>query len=221
VALRVLVVEDQWAYREGLRSLLDSVEELEVVGSCRSAEEGVEQALVLRPDVVLMDVRLGGMDGISATRVLRDGAPECRVLILSMFGDDHLVFRAVKAGAFGYLVKDACPDEIVRSVHAVAGGQIVFGPQVARRVLSLFRSLGETPETPFPQLTVREREILGHMACGASNQELASLLGLSPKTIRNNVSAIYDKLQVIDRRQAIIAAREAGLGTSCSQQAEG
>jgi DNA-binding NarL/FixJ family response regulator len=129
-----------------------------------------------------------------------------------MFGDDHTIFKAIKAGAVGYLLKDAGPDEIVATLTAVAAGQAVFGPQVAGRVLALFSSLEDLPEGPFPQLTPRERQILDELARGSSNQEIANLLGLGLKTVRNNVSCIYAKLQVVDRSQAIVAAREAGLG---------
>jgi DNA-binding NarL/FixJ family response regulator len=211
--LTLAVVDDSLVYRVGLRSLLDSLEGFEVVAECSNGEDAVKQITALRPDLVLMDIRLPGMDGITATRLLQDAVPECRILILSMYGDHPLVFKAVKAGAFGYLMKDAEPDEIIRSLYAVAGGQAIFGPQVASRVLSLFSSLNELLETPFPQLTPREREILNHLARGVSNQELSNLLGLSLKTVRNNVSAIYNKLQVVDRSQAIVAAREAGFGT--------
>ncbi len=211
--LTLVIIDDNRVYRSGVRLLLDGLEGFEVVAECTTGEEGVKQVTGLRPDLVLMDIRLPGMDGIMATRVLREAVPESRVLILSMYGEHHLVFQAVKAGAWGYLMKDADPDEIIRSLQAVAIGQAVFGPQVARRVLSLFSSLDQMPEMPFPQLTPREREILMHLARGASNQELSDHLGLSLKTVRNNVSAIYNKLQVVDRAQAIVTAREAGLGT--------
>jgi DNA-binding NarL/FixJ family response regulator len=212
MTLRVVIVEDQWAFRDGLRSMVDSLEGFEVVAECASGEDGVDRVIRFRPDLVLMDLRLPGMDGITATRILRDQAPDSRVLVLSMFGDDHSVFKAVKAGAFGYLLKDASPEEIVRSLHAVAAGQAVFGPQVADRLLSLFSSLEDVSEDPFPQLTPRERGILNELARGSSNQQIGNLLGLTLKTVRNNVSSIYNKLQVVDRAQAIVAAREAGLG---------
>ncbi len=211
--LTLVIIDDNRVYRSGLRFLLDGLEGFKVLAECSTGEEGVKQVTALRPDVVLMDVRLPAMDGITATRTLRDAVPESRVLVLSMYGEHHLVFQAIKAGAFGYLMKDADPDEIIRSLQAVANGQAVFGPQVARRMLSLFSSLDTIPETPFPQLTPREREILMHLARGASNQALSDQLGVSLKTVRNNVSAIYNKLQVVDRAQAIVAAREAGLGT--------
>ena len=210
--ISVVLVEDQWPYRYGLRSFLDSLDTFEVVAECPTGEDAVLRVPALRPNLVLMDVRLPGMDGVTATRSLRDAAPDSRVLILSMFGDDHTVFQAIKAGAVGYLLKDAGPDEIVASLTAVAAGQAVFGPQVASRVLSLFSSLEDLPEAAFPQLTPRERQILDELARGSSNQEIANLLGLSLKTVRNNVSSIYTKLQVVDRSQAIVAAREAGLG---------
>ncbi|HEY2667282.1 MAG TPA: response regulator transcription factor [Actinomycetota bacterium] len=208
----VVLVEDQWPYRDGLRSFLDSLDTFEVVAECPTGEEAVLTVPALRPNLVLMDVRLPGMDGVAATRRLRDTAPDSRVLILSMFGDDHTIFKAIKAGAVGYLLKDAGPDEIVATLTAVAAGQAVFGPQVAGRVLALFSSLEDLPEGPFPQLTPRERQILDELARGSSNQEIANLLGLGLKTVRNNVSCIYAKLQVVDRSQAIVAAREAGLG---------
>ena len=210
--LSVVLVEDQWPYRDGLRSFLDSLDTFQVIAECPTGEEAVLRVPALRPDLVLMDIRLPGMDGVAATRKLRDAAPDSRVLILSMYGDDHTVFRAIKAGAVGYLLKDAGPDQIVATLTAVAVGQAVFGSQVASRVLSLFSSLEDLPEAPFPQLTPRERQILDGLARGSSNQEIANLLGLSLKTVRNNVSSIYTKLQVVDRSQAIVAAREAGLG---------
>jgi DNA-binding NarL/FixJ family response regulator len=164
-----------------------------------------------RPDVVVMDLGMPDLDGISATTEIRRVAPQVAVLVLTMSDDDEAVFTAMRAGAQGYLVKGASKEEILRAVHAVASGEAIFGPDVARRVLSFF-SAPPPQHEPFPELSPREREVLDHLAAGLSNTAIADRLGLSLKSVNNRTSAIFGKLQVAGRAEAIIRAREAGLG---------
>lgn len=210
---RVLVVDDHSVVRAGLRSLLGIVDGLEVVAEAGSAEEAYTAVSQHGPDVVVMDVGLGhGADGIDATRRICERHPGTAVLVLSMLRDDALVLRALRAGARGYLLKDSAPAEVVRAVQSVAAGQAVFDALLAPRLQDLLDSERLQRKT-FPQLTDREREVLALVAAGRSNEMIAARLDLSPKTVRNNVSAILTKLQVRDRAAAIVLAREAGLGT--------
>jgi len=174
----------------------------------------VEQAAALRPDVTVMDLNMpGDLDGIEATRRIVGEDPEAAVLVLTMFADDDSVFSAMRAGARGYLVKGADSPDVQRAISAVAGGEAIFGPGVAERVLGyLTRPLSVRDETMFPELTQREREVLALIAVGRGNNAIAGELSLSTKTIRNLVSSIFAKLQVADRAEAIVRARRAGLG---------
>jgi DNA-binding NarL/FixJ family response regulator len=208
--IRVAIADDHPTVRSGLKALLASVEGLEVVGESADGAAAVELALRERPQVVVMDIRMPGQDGIEATRRLAAEAPEVAVLILTMLEDDESVFAAMRAGARGYVLKGAEQVEIVRAIHAVSRGEAIFGPGVAQRVLQLFGR--ERAAEPFPSLTAREREILDLMAAGASNGEIARKLFISPKTVSNNVSYILGKLQVADRSKAIVRARRSGLG---------
>jgi DNA-binding NarL/FixJ family response regulator len=208
--IRVAIADDHPTVRSGLKALLASVEGIEVVGDSADGAAAVELALRERPQVVVMDIRMAGQDGIEATRRLAAEAPEVAVLILSMLEDDESVFAAMRAGARGYVLKGAEQEEIVGAIHAVSRGEAIFGPGVAQRVLQLFGT--ERPAEPFPSLTAREREILDLMAAGASNTEIARKLFISPKTVSNNVSYILGKLQVADRSKAIVRARRSGLG---------
>jgi DNA-binding NarL/FixJ family response regulator len=208
--IRVAIADDHPTVRSGLKALLASVEGIEVVGDSADGAAAVELALRERPQVVVMDIRMAGQDGIEATRRLAAEAPEVAVLILSMLEDDESVFAAMRAGARGYVLKGAEQEEIVGAIHAVSRGEAIFGPGVAQRVLQLFGA--ERPAEPFPSLTAREREILDLMAAGASNTEIARKLFISPKTVSNNVSYILGKLQVADRSKAIVRARRSGLG---------
>jgi DNA-binding NarL/FixJ family response regulator len=211
-AVRVLVVEDHPLFRKGVVALLESVPEFAVAGVATTGEEAVTQAAALRPDVVLMDLQLPGISGIEATRTIVAADPEVRVLVLSLFEDDDSVFLALRAGARGYVLKDADEEELTGAVRAVARGEAIFSQTVAGRVLAFFAQPRETPKA-FPELTDREREILGLIARGRPNPAIARELFLSPKTVANYVSAIFAKLQVADRAEAMIRAREAGLGT--------
>jgi DNA-binding NarL/FixJ family response regulator len=208
--IRVAIADDHPTVRSGLKALLSSVEGIEVVGDSADGAAVVELALRERPQVVVMDIRMPGQDGIDATRRLAAEAPEVAVLILTMLEDDESVFAAMRAGARGYVLKGAEQEEIVGAIHAVSRGEAIFGPGVAQRVLQLFGS--ERPAEPFPSLTTREREILDLMAAGASNGEIARKLFISRKTVSNNVSYILGKLQVADRSKAIVRARRSGLG---------
>ena len=208
---RLLVVEDHPLFRKGVLALLDTVADLEVVGVAVSGEEAVVRAAELRPDVVLMDLQLPGMSGIEATRTITAAAPDVRVLVLTLFEDEDSVFMALRAGARGYVLKDADEEELTGAVRAVARGEAIFSPTVAGRVLAFFAQPRPAPKV-FPALTDREREILRLLAQGHPNPSIARTLSLSPKTVANYVSAIFAKLQVTDRAEAMIRAREAGLG---------
>ena len=209
---RVLVADDHPIFRDGLAMLLTSVDGIDVVGTAADGAEAVASALRLRPDVVVMDVQMPLLNGVEATRKLATEAPEIGILVLTMSEDDGTVFAAIRAGARGYLVKGAEQEEIVRAITTVAAGGAVFGATLALRIAEFFAA-GPTPPTDaFPQLTAREREVLELLAAGRSNQQIAATLYLSPKTVRNNVSNIFAKLQVADRAEAIVRAREAGLG---------
>jgi DNA-binding NarL/FixJ family response regulator len=210
--VRVLVVEDHPLFRKGVVALLDAVDGLAVVDTAGSGEEAVERIGELAPDVVLMDLQLPGMSGIEATRAIVGARPGVAVLVLTLFEDEESVFLALRAGARGYVLKDADEEELIAAVRAVHRGEAIFSRAVAERVLAYFAAPRPAPKV-FPSLTDREREILGLIAQGRSNPAIARELFLSPKTVANYVSAIFAKLQVADRAEAMIRAREAGLGT--------
>ncbi len=208
---RVLVVDDHPVFRQGLRLVLERVPDIEWVGEAADGREALARVAELSPDVVLMDVTMPVLDGLGATRELAAAGSTVRVLVLSMSDDDAQVLAAMRAGASGYLLKGAGPEEIATAVRAAAEGSAVFGSALAGRMLTLFRpepdrGLGER----FPELSAREREVLGHLADGLSNQQIADLLFISPITVRNHVSSILAKLRVPDRRQAMLRAREHG-----------
>lgn len=214
--VRVLLADDHPAFRSGLRFMLSETPGIEVVGEAGSGAETVQLAGELQPDVVVMDLNMPGMNGIDATRHVVTDSPHVGVLVLTMLEDDDSVFQAMRAGARGYVLKGADQDEIERAVNAVARGEAIFGPNVARRIAAYFTAPPESPsgsKTSFPQLTDREREVLSLVADGNTNPEIAQRLFLSPKTVRNHVSNIFTKLQVADRAHAIARARDAGLGT--------
>ena len=211
--VRVLIADDHPLFREGMRGRLDRVGDITVVGEAASGDEAVELARELEPHVILMDIKMPGLNGIEATREIRQASPEVGVLVLTMFEDDDSVFAAMRAGAKGYLLKDSGGEEVVYAIRAVASGEAVFGSGVAERIIGFFS--GPRPATPqraFPELTEREEEVLSLVAQGRSNQEIARQLFVSLKTVRNHVSNILVKLQVADRAQAVIRARDAGIG---------
>ena len=217
--IRVLIADDHPVFRYGLRALLlAEATMMEVVGEATSGEEAVALAAQCLPDVILMDVNMPGLNGIEASRRILAATPQVGILMLTMFDDDESVFAAMRAGARGYVLKGVSQAEILRAIRAVASGEAIFGPGIAKRVLSFFAAARPTvPSRVFPELSERETELLALMARGRSNQEIADQLGLTLKTVRNHVSNIFSKLQVADRAQAVIRAREAGLGDGKSE----
>jgi DNA-binding NarL/FixJ family response regulator len=213
--LRILVAEDHPLFRKGMISLLSSVPEFEVVGEAPTGEEAVVRAAQLQPDVILMDLQMPQVNGIEATRRILQESPSVRILVVTLFEDEDSVFMALRAGARGYVLKDADEEVVVHAIRAVGRGEAIFSPAVASRVLAYFAASpqgGGSPPQAFPTLTEREREILNLIAQGHPNPSIARQLSLSTKTVGNYVSNIFTKLQVADRTQAIIRAREAGLG---------
>ena len=210
--IRVLIVDDHTPFRQGLRALLNSLTEMEVAGEAENGEEAIRKAAKLQPDVILMDIQMPGMNGIEATRLIYQSSPHIGVIVLTMFEDDDSVFSAMRAGARGYLLKGADQTEILRAIHSVRNGEALFGPGIARRLINFFAQFDSKTPHPFPELTEREREVLDLLAHGMCNTEIATRLVISQKTVRNHVSNIFSKLQVVDRAQAIIRARDAGLG---------
>ncbi len=218
-ALRVVIADDHPAFLAGLGALLGSRPEVDVVGEATTGAEAVRVVAATRPDVVVMDLRMPGMTGIDATRQLLQELPTVGVLVLTMLEEDDSVFAAMRAGARGYLLKGAGQEDIVRAIVAVGRGEAIFGPSIARRVLAHFaRPATSADNQPFPELTQREREVLDAIARGEPNPEIARRLQISGKTVKNYVSAIFAKMQVADRSQAIVRAREAGLGIGPNPQ---
>lgn len=211
--ISVVVADDHPVFRGGLGALLTSAGDIEVVGEAGNGDEAVALVADLVPDVVVMDINMpGGINGVEATRRITTSSPSVRVLILTMFDDEESVFAALRAGAAGYLLKDSEHEDVVRSVKAVARNEVIFGAGVAQRVQAFFSGARPEPHSPFPQLTRREIEILDLVAAGENNAVIARKLGIAPKTVRNSTSNIFLKMHAADRAQAIIRAREAGLG---------
>ena len=209
--VRVLIADDHPLFREGMRGRLDRMDDIAVVGEASGGDEAVRLSLELEPHVVLMDIKMPGLNGIEATREILRANPRVGVLMLTMFEDDDSVFAAMRAGARGYLLKDSGGEGVVHAIRAVTSGEAVFGPGVAERIIGFF-SVPRSAQRAFPELTEREEEILVLVARGKGNQEIATQLYVSVKTVRNHVSNILLKLQVADRAQAVIRARDAGIG---------
>ena len=214
--IKVLIADDHPMFREGVRSMLRREGSVELVGEAATGSAAIALAAELQPDVILMDLNMPRVTGIEATRRILETTPNTAILMLTMFEDDDSVFAAMRAGARGYLLKGADGAETLRAIHAVADGEAIFGPTIARRLSEYFAAPGgdhkTTSSKAFPDLTEREHEILSLIAEGYTNTTIASRLYLSPKTVRNYVSSIFTKLEVADRPQAIVRAREAGLG---------
>ncbi|MCH6167863.1 response regulator [Pseudonocardia alaniniphila] len=216
--IRVLLVDDHAHFRSGLRALLTSTPDVEVCGEAASGEEAVAAVAARQPDVVLLDLTMPGMGGVAATECIVRASPHVRILVLSMSDDDSSVLAALRAGARGYLLKGAGRSEILRSIRAVAEGEAILGPSVAAR-LTAFLSTTTDAAPAFPELTVREQEVLDLVARNLTNPQIAARLGLSGKTVRNHVSNVFAKLQVADRAQASALARRAGLGGAARSEA--
>ncbi len=212
--LRVLLADDHPMYRYGLAAVLDQAETVTVVDTVGDGASLLEAVHEQKPDVVITDLSMPDMDGVTATRRIVEQRPDLPVLVLTMHEDDEHVFAALRAGALGYLVKGADGDEILRAVHSVANGEAVYGGSVARRIIAFYagRSERSAAERAFPDLTPRELEVLQVLASGCRNHEIARRLGMSEKTVRNHVSQVLAKLQVPDRTAAALKAREAGIG---------
>ena len=214
--IRVLVADDHPVFRRGMRAILGAEPETELVGEATDGEEAVVLALQLRPDVILMDLNMPKVTGIEATQRILEASPDTAILMLTMFEDDKSILAAMRAGAHGYVLKGADGAETLRAIHAVANGEAIFSPTITQRLTEYFAAPGRdhktTADQAFPNLTEREYEILSLVAEGYTNNAIASRLYLSPKTVRNYVSSIFAKLEVSDRSQAIVRAREAGLG---------
>jgi DNA-binding NarL/FixJ family response regulator len=210
--VRVLIADDHPVVRDGLRAMLVSAGAAEVVGEAANGEQAVREAALCHPDVVVMDLAMPGLGGVEATRQIVRASPQVGVLVLTMHDEDDAVFAAMRAGARGYVLKGASQQELVHAIQAVARGEAIFGPSVATRVLGYFSGRTPKPAEPFPELTSREREVLGLIAQGHNNTVIAQRLHLAPKTVRNLASSVFAKLQVTDRAQAMRRALDEGLG---------
>jgi DNA-binding NarL/FixJ family response regulator len=218
-AIRVLIVDDHALFRDGLSAILTTAPDAEVVGEAANGQEALQKVSATSPDVVLMDIQMPDMTGLEATRRILETDPGVGIIMITMLEDDDSLFAAMRAGARGYVLKGADKAEMLRSIRAVAKGEAIFGPAIASRLTGFFRQVDVALQehdnaTVFPELTDREREILELIALGRTNQEIAAHLHITIKTVSNHISNIYSKLQVAGRVQAIILARDAGLGKS-------
>jgi DNA-binding NarL/FixJ family response regulator len=217
--IRLLIVDDHTLFREGVLAILKGAGDVEVVGEAATGQEAIQQAGHLSPDVILMDIQMPDMNGIEATQKILEAHPHIGIIMVTMLEDDDFLFAAMRAGARGYVLKGADKVEMLQSIRVVADGQAIFGPAVADRLADFFRevrssSKREQRDKVFLDLTDREYEVLDHIAQGKSNQEIADQLNISVKTVGNHISNIFNKLQVADRAQAIVLAKDAGMGKS-------
>jgi DNA-binding NarL/FixJ family response regulator len=214
--IRLLIADDHRLFREGLKALLSVTEDIEIVGEAEDGDSALKRCNELQPDIILMDINMPGLNGIQATMRILEERPQTGIIMLTMLEDDASVFNAMRAGARGYLLKGADPNEVLSVIRAVAEGQALFGAAIATRLMNYFKELNSKPASlqmniSFPELTERELDVLRLISQGLNNQEIAQTFVLSPKTVRNHVTNIFSKLQVADRAQAIVRAREAGL----------
>lgn len=209
--LTILIADDHPVFRKGLRAILATMPGAEIVGEATNGQEAAVLAEKLQPDVVLMDLQMPGGDGLYAIRRIVQTSPHIRILVVTMFEDDDSVFAAMRSGARGYVLKDMNDEEIKRAIVAVGSGEAIFSPAIAQRMMRFFADRPTSSADIFPQLTDSERNVLKLMAQGMSNEAIAQELGFTIKTVRNYCSNIFGKLQVADRTQAIIKARDAGL----------
>lgn len=211
--VQVLIADDHPIFRDGLRALLATDPDIELIGEAADGTDVQRMVEDLQPDIVLMDLHMPGVDGVAATHEIVQRSPHVAIIVLTMFDDDDSVFAAMRAGARGYLLKGTKQADLVRAIHLVASGGAMFGPAIAQRMIEFFSRPRRIAVLPFPQLTDREHEILDLIAQGQPNASIAGRLAISEKTVRNHVSNIFTKLAVADRAQAVVRAREAGLGT--------
>jgi DNA-binding NarL/FixJ family response regulator len=211
MSIRVLIADDHAVVRDGLSLVLSQLDGFEVVGEAATGEEAVKQAVILKPDVILMDVQMPGTDGVEATRQITRLLPGIAVLMLSMYSDEAAAVGAMRAGARGYLLKGAGHAEVAAALHAVVAGQAIFGDGVADLLLSRIGTTGSTQGYPFPLLSEREREVLDLLVAGKRTNEIAAALFVSPKTVSNQLTSVYGKLGVVGRTEAVLLAREQGL----------
>ena len=212
-SLRILIADDHPLFRKGLRTLLESEPDFEVVAEATTGEEAIALADRYQPDLIVMDLQMPDKTGLEAARTISGVSPHIQILVVTLFRDDESIFAALRAGARGYILKDASEDDMLRAIRAVAAGEAIFSPGVASRMIHFFASSREElPQEVFPDLTSREREILELIAQGEANASIAHALSISLKTVRNHVANIYNKLQVTDRVQAVLRARNAGFG---------
>jgi DNA-binding NarL/FixJ family response regulator len=211
--LRILIADDHTLVRSGMRALLQTEADFEVVGEAATGEQVVTMAATLQPDVIVMDLRMPGISGIEATRRILQANPAIRILVITLLEEDDTLCAALRAGARGYVLKEASEGEVLRAIRAVGEGEAIFSASMAQRLVGFFAAPRQAASSlPFPDLTERERDVLTLIAQGYSNSEIAQQLVIGQKTVRNYISSIFSKLQVADRSQAIIRAREAGLG---------
>jgi DNA-binding NarL/FixJ family response regulator len=214
--IHLLIVDDHALFREGLHALFSAIEDVDLVGEAATGVEAIELAQDLNPDVILMDIDMPEMGGVEATRSILRKSPSTGIVMVTMLEDDASVFSAMRAGARGYVLKGAQPEELLQTIRAIASGQALFGPAIANRMMRFFneqetRFKAAMPEEAFPELTPREIEVLELIAQGDKNRDISEKLVISDKTVRNHITNIFSKLQVADRAQAIIKAREAGM----------
>jgi len=209
--LTILIADDHPVFRKGLRALLSTISNVELVGEAASGEEAITLAEKLQPDVILLDLQMPGGGGLNAIRSIVQTSPHIRILVVTMFEDDDSIFEAMRAGARGYVLKDTQDEELERAIWAVGSGEAIFSPAIALKMINFFAARPPAMADIFPELTASERDVLKLMAQGLSNEAIAQQLSLSIKTVRNYSSNIFSKLQVADRAQAIVKARDAGL----------
>jgi DNA-binding NarL/FixJ family response regulator len=209
--IRVLIADDHTYFRKGLRALLKAIPDVEIVGEAADGDEAVELTIAHQPDVILMDIHMPNRNGVEATRQVLQMSPHIGILMLTMLEDDEFVAAAMRVGARGYLLKGADRAEIARAIKAVSNGEAIFSPAIAHRLTHFFTPVERHATQPFPELSEREREVLGLIARGHSNTEIAARLHISGKTVRNHITNIFAKLHVTERSEAITRARAGGL----------
>jgi DNA-binding NarL/FixJ family response regulator len=214
--IKLMIADDHRLFREGLKALLAVTDDIEIVAEAEDGESALKKCQEVQPEIILMDINMPGLTGLQATQQILEKFPHIGIIMLTMLEDDASVFNAMRAGARGYLLKGADPKEVLSVIRAVADGQALFGPAIATRLMNFFKELSLKPvatqsKTSFPELTERELEILRLISQGLNNSEITQKLVLSPKTVRNHITSIFSKLQVADRAQAIVRAREEGV----------